>query len=447
MHSKRKWRPAIVRSSLTVIAGLVTGVMAVAGWGAWHALDRHATVPPPGPVQWQDAHHARAVLAQYRANLKSGEEPASLVISKPELDSLGRVISRSMRDTRGMASLSETMLEVRISHRLPPNPIAEFANFSFGFPPSDKGLRLAYVKAGEQQLPDMMGQLVARLLPLFLFETAKSDEISAAILTLRLTENDMGVQYRANADLANQLFTALTRNTPDWAAPPEKVRLYYTRLHALGIAFEDRRYPVTDMLREIFSLAQARSGTKGDATAVMENRAALLAFALYFGDLPMPHLAAAVRTAALAGPPPNARAVRIQGRHDLVQHLATSAALQITGNSGLANALGEIKEFTDTAPGGTGFSFADLAAGRVGTLLAQQALDPLTARHVQQQLAETRNARDFFPRLDDFPQVLQQADFERIYRDFDSPPYQAAIAEIDARIQSLPLFSPQANNH
>ena len=130
-----------------------------------------------------------------------------------------------------------------------------------------------------------------------------------------------------------------------------------------------------------------------------------------------------------------------------MQHLATSAALQITGNSGLANALGEIKEFTDTAPGGTGFSFADLAAGRVGTLLAQQALDPLTARHVQQQLAETRNARDFFPRLDDFPQVLQQADFERIYRDFDSPPYQAAIAEIDARIQSLPLFSPQANNH
>lgn len=448
MPGNRQRRPTLARSLLMVMAGLAIIVAVIGGWGAWHALDQRATVPSPGPVQWRDAHNARAVLAQYRANLRSATEPAKLHISKAELDSLWRVISRSMRDTRGMAFLSDTILEIRVSHRLPANPIAEFANFSFGFPPSENGLRLAYVKAGTQRLPDMMGQFVARLLPLFLFETAKSDDISTAILALRLSENDLGVQYRANTDLAGQLFTALTRNTPNWAAPPDKVRLYYARLHALCVAFDDRRHPVTDVLRAVFSLAQARSDTAGNAATVMENRAALLAFALYFGGLPMPHLSAAIHAeTALAGPPPNAHLVRILGRRDLVQHLATSIALQITGNSELANALGEIKEFTDTAPGGTGFSFADLAAGRVGALLAQQALDPLSARHVQKQLANTRNPHDFFPRLDDFPQVLQQADFERIYHDFDSPSYQAAITEIDARIQSLPLFSPQANNH
>ena len=421
-------------------------VLAVGGWGAWHALDRKAAVPPPGPVQWQDAHHARVVLAQYRQNLRSGEQPASLIISKAEIDSLWRIVTRNMRDTRGEASLSGTMLEIRISQKLPPNPFAAFANFSFGFPASNTGLQLAYVKAGEQRLPRLMGQLVARLLPLLVFETAKSKEISAAILSLRLSENELGVQYRVNTDLANQLFTALTRNTPDWAASPEKVRLYYARLHALCVAFENRRYPAAETLNAIFSLAQAHSSAAGQAAAVSENRAALLAFALYFGDLPMPHLTAAVRTDTLAGPPPNARLVRILGRHDLVQHLATSAALQINGNSDLANALGEIKEFTDTAPGGTGFSFADLAAGRVGTLLAQHALDPLTAQHVQKLLANSHGLSDFFPPLDDFPEVLSQADFERLYRDFDSPAYQAAIREIDTRIQNLPLFSPQANN-
>ena len=428
------------------MASFAIFALAVGSWGAWHALDREAAVPPPGPVQWQDADHARKVLAQYRRNLRAGEEPASLIISKAEIDSLWRIVTRNMRDTRGMASLSGTMLEIRISQKLPSNPFAAFANFSFGFPASDTGLQLAYVKAGEQRLPRLMGQLVAWLLPQFLFETADSDEIGTAILSLRLSENELGVQYHVNTDLANRLFTTLTRNTPDWAAPPEKVRLYYARLHASCVAFENRRYQVAKTLSTIFSLAQARSRAAGQAAAVSENRAALLAFALYFGDLPMPHLAAAVRTDTLAGPPPNARMVRILGRHDLVQHLATSAALQMNGNSDLANALGEIKEFTDIAPGGTGFSFADLAAGRVGTLLAQHALDPLTAQHVQNQLANDPRLSDFFPTLDDFPEVLSQADFERLYSDFDSPAYQAAIREIDARIQNLLLFSPRANN-
>src|SRR5262249_40587622 len=52
----------------------------------------------------------------------------------------------------------------------------------------------------------------------------------------------------------------------------------------------------------------------------------------------------------------------MHGRHDLAQHFWVSAALTALWGAKQAEAAGVLKEWLDSAEGGSGFSFADLAA-------------------------------------------------------------------------------------
>jgi hypothetical protein len=59
------------------------------------------------------------------------------------------------------------------------------------------------------------------------------------------------------------------------------------------------------------------------------------------------------------------------GRHDMAQHFAVSAALAALLGPKPAEAAGITKEWLDSQPGGSGFSFADLAADFGGVMLAE----------------------------------------------------------------------------
>jgi hypothetical protein len=62
-------------------------------------------------------------------------------------------------------------------------------------------------------------------------------------------------------------------------------------------------------------------------------------------------------------------------RHDLAQHFAVSAALTALLGARAAETAGLLKELLDAEPGGSGFSFADLAADLSGVAFAQRLLD------------------------------------------------------------------------
>ncbi len=65
----------------------------------------------------------------------------------------------------------------------------------------------------------------------------------------------------------------------------------------------------------------------------------------------------------------------VHGRHDLAQHFAVSAGLTALLGAKAAESAGLLKELLDAEPGGSGFSFADLAADLSGVAFAQQLLD------------------------------------------------------------------------
>lgn len=185
----------------------------------------------------------------------------------------------------------------------------------------------------------------------------------------------------------------------------------------------------TVYLGRAFELAGKRSAT-GDAAA--ENRAALTALAeLVLGGR-------LVGARGIVEAPRRGNLV-LGGRVDFAQHFAVSAYLAATGGARLAELAGEYKELRD-AREGSGFSFTDLAADRVGTRFGEYCASREGARRCQEMLAGIDDSGVFFPALRDLPEFLGEAEFKRRFGGIDAPAYQLMLREIDTRIGDLPLY-------
>jgi len=133
--------------------------------------------------------------------------------------------------------------------------------------------------------------------------------------------------------------------------------------------------------------------------------------------------------------------ITLKGRDDLRLHFLYSAALKLAADSGVSFALGEFKELLDSNEGGSGFSFADLAADRAGIRFAEEATrDEAHARRLQNSMSLDASESSFFPGLADLPEGLAKREFASAYGDLESPAYKQALKEIDRRLEALPLF-------
>ena len=212
-----------------------------------------------------------------------------------------------------------------------------------------------------------------------------------------------------------------------------RLRVYY---EAIGPAVE--RLPagasVPDLLRPLFQLAASRSV---DKTAAAENRAALIALALYVNGKDPSRVIAEAR----AWRRPAWRRLPLARRRDLAQHFTLSAAIAAAAGP-LAHLIGIYKEMED-ARGGGGFSFTDLAADRAGTTFGEAATGvPASARRIQARVARGLVDADIMPPVDGLPADLSERDFARQYRGKNEAAFSAVLAEIDRRIAVLPVFEP-----
>ena len=143
---------------------------------------------------------------------------------------------------------------------------------------------------------------------------------------------------------------------------------------------------------------------------------------------------------AVNWPRPNRVTLTLHGREDSAQHYLTSAALAALGSGTLSNAVGLFKEVDDSR-GGSGFSFADLAADRAGTRFGELATaSDESARTAQLLIARAQREIDIMPELHDLPEGLSESEFKQRYGAIDSPAYRRVTQEIERRIAKTPLF-------
>ena len=316
----------------------------------------------------------------------------SLRLAQRPLGIFGRWLNVELRlvETAGLPAIDSVTLG-----RLPvPSWLAE------------RALLQAVARAGLQTEAELLADIVRRV---------------------RFTPQQMLVTYAWQGDSARRLMSGLLP-----ADELERLRAYSTRLAEL-VARQRSGWemPMAQLVQPLFELARTRSA--GDADALAENRAALTVLTLFANGRNLAAMIPAARSW------PRARPVRLllAGRQDFPLHFLVSAALAVESTSPLSKAIGVYKEVSDSR-GGSGFSFSDMAANRAGTRFGEKLLqDPA---RMQERLARGVTDTDLVPPAQDLPEYLNEAEFLRRFGGVGAPAYNALLAEIDRRIEALPLL-------
>ncbi len=397
-----------------------------------------AAQPAAGPA---DAARARAVLRRLRRGLARTSGLINVAVTEDELNSLLAVGARGLASLRGRANVSPDAVRAVLSVRL---PRLAWLNLRVAVRPSNHGLYLESVRLGRFDLP------AAMILPALEFGldytlgNGLGGTVVHAINGVSVTGKTVALDIALTRAELKALRAGAKARWREVAALGDAadVRVYY---RALDAAARDGRLPTqgsfVPYLRAAFALARRRSESGGAAD---ENRSAVLALAIYCGHWAIESLVGDVRTEAMKRKPTRCRKVTLGDRVDLRQHFIVSAALEVASQTGLAFAIGEIKELLDANRGGSGFSFADLAADRAGIRFAALALgDKTDAKTLQMVLAKTADEAAIFPDVSELPEGLSEVEFKRRFGGVDSPAYRGVLAAIDQRIDLRAAYRPR----
>jgi hypothetical protein len=356
--------------------------------------------------------------------LKTGAE-RTVSLSQQDLDLLANYFASRYARGGARVALGPGVATVAASSELPANPIGRFLNVRASVHETDAlPPRLEDVTVGRLPLPDWLANALLDRAWRTLEESEDFRVAMSAVRRVGVAEGRLDLTFRWRADLPDRVRTALLP-----PAEQERLRPYQERLAALtrdpaaAVSLVD---PVNALLR----VAAERGGD-----AVAENRAALFVLAIYASGKGL----SALVPAAADWPRPAARRLTLGGRVDFAQHFAISAALAAGAGGPFADAVGIFKEVEDSRRG-SGFSFADVAADRAGTRFGEAATGSAASAARLQALARTglREA-DVMVAARDLPESMSETEFKRRFGGVDAPPYRRMIAEIDARVDALPL--------
>ena len=127
----------------------------------------------------------------------------------------------------------------------------------------------------------------------------------------------------------------------------------------------------------------------------------------------------------------------MRNRRDLAQHFFVSAHLAATLGPQVALSLGLGKEMLD-ANGGSGFSFADLAADRAGVEFAQRvAAGKISLDELSQRFA----VADYLPPVDDLVEGLKLDELRTRYGEITDDAFQAELERIESLVLALPIYN------
>jgi hypothetical protein len=390
---------------------------------------------------------ARNLARNVLDTLNSQQERAAITASEDDLNALMTLVGRGEQRFAGRVRVTPGIMFVRVSVRLPANPLGRYLNLRGELLPDERGLNINLVKIGKLGFPRALSTALLKGLLNLGLGNSEGSALMASVQSLALTRDTVTLNLRSVPQLKERLkrlqgsLGRLRDLSQGGEAPWDSslVALYYGRLLQTGQNFQALPPPsLASYLGPLFRLARERSATEDP---VKENSAALLALAIYLGDPRFDKLAGLNLKPDLLGRSAYSQGVHLGGRQDLRLHFVISAGLKLLTDQGVSTAIGEFKELLDAGRGGSGFSFVDLAADRAGIRFAEAVADPNGgARRLQQLLAGNPTELLFFPIAADLPENMPKVDFEQRYGGVNNIKYKGMVGEIDRRIDSCPAY-------
>lgn len=406
---------------------------------AWYGLDDTPLVTKGPEVGVLDINAAKEFLEQYDPrNLPDGKITVINANQRQINTALAAALAAApFLKARVVPSRFGLLGAVTAAPPIPENPFGNYLNVRMLIESSTEGLKIGRLSVGDIEVPTIIVRPVFMLIMDQLAGAGRGKAFLETIRSVQVTGSQVRIVYRPKDGLLDDLKSAAKDTVA--AGDPEITKVYWQKMHEIHRTTPTgSRVSMVQYLQPIFSLAKQRSA---GGNAVEENKAAIFAMAMFFGDIRLERFIGKVREGENSGGPRKISHVRLGNRHDWVQHYMLSAGLTLAGGRGIADFIGEAKEVDDATNKASGFSFTDLAADRAGVRFAEVATGSVDgARRMQEFLSRPVGERQFFPEIRDLPEGLTAAQFKAQYGERDSAQYLRMVAEIDRRIATIPMY-------
>jgi hypothetical protein len=406
-------------------------------WTVSQVISSQPVAVKPQQGNIDSAQQVKILLRKIRYKIRTPPRKFSLRVSAAEIDAIGRFANRAIPRLRVQTELAEAATQIAISLQMPSSLSGWFVNFQISILPSSKGVQIERFSVGNLEFDSqwsfaLLTSIADR------FTDGVVSELLGQITAVKMQYQSVTVFVSPNGSLRQQLNQlAGMFGLEDNGHEKEAIRHYHEFLVQLAYRLpKQRNLSLLAYLKPLINEAASRSKL---SSAAEENRTALLALGYFAGHR---HFAGVIGSFAeleskLAKTP---HQLLLAGRHDLQQHFLYSIIFKLLSDRGVSFMLGELKEMMDSGRGGSGFSFADLAADLSGNQFAQYATGAETAASLQNNFASKINERWIFPAIGDLEEGLSKQAFKEKYSEVDSPRYLAVVEKIQARIDLLPLY-------
>lgn len=400
-------------------------------------LQREPLVLESETALFDDVEEAKQILKRFDPRMMSGTSVTKVTVRAQEVSKAFSVALSRFSRIRSRVEAQDDGVWIGGTAELPiPDTfLGRYLNVEAKIAESDSELEVSELSVGSLPIPGWLVKPVTIFALDWILGTGKGEPTYASIRSVHVNGDKITIAFQPPPTLVADVKAAA--GNAFHLGNVEAVRAYYRTITDLSRRQAATPVSFATYMTTVFSVAQERSKA---ADPVAENRAAILALAIYFGDSRFELLLRDVKTSDFSDGGFDTGEVKLSNRHDWVQHFVTTAGIQIAAGSGISNLIGEAKEIQD-ADGPSGFSFTDIAADRAGVRFAEVATASETsARKLQVALVEAGGERTFFPRVTDLPEGLSEAEFKGAYGDIDTESYNAMIRQIDRRIEAISLY-------
>ena len=429
----------LFRQILTLL--LLVGTLVLCA--AWLLLDRAPLLNETGQLNAAAVRNSQQFLNNLNQSMRDPGQQLVIQTNAEELNAAFTLASRTLPGFQGKTQINEAGLTILMTMPLQAFSWQWYLNANLQIEPSVGPLQVKKVQLGSLTLPGGMALSLLGWTADQLWGPGEGAALLAKVRSVTVQQDAVKVELSKSADFSlSQLKHSGLNLYKQWFRSDEQKELiehYYALalLHSQQSAVTGGSQSLVSYLQVLLREADQRSQAKPEL-AVQENQAVILALAQLLGGPNLQLLVNEVKT----NPQGKTPKVTLARRPDLQQHFIYSATLHVVGNQRISSVVGEAKELLDSLNGGSGFSFVDLLADRAGIRFAKLAVSSQqSARALQQFFATTeRTEQDVFPSKSRLPEGLPQAMFEQQYQSIDSAVYQQMVAEIDRRLNALPLY-------
>jgi hypothetical protein len=369
------------------------------------------------PTKLTQEHITQARKILYEGTKIKPAELAKITLTQADLNLAGNYLLSQYLQSTIHVELINHKVRCSVSVVLPTKSWPLYFNMSFrlGSEAGEPLPRIIKFKIGELLLPAKVADTVIYAMIRYSFLNDYFILATKPIERVEIVNQQLTIFY--DSALPNHEFNEQSR------------LIYQQKIHDVITQHDPKwRLSLADLLKPVFDLVHERATME---SAIEENRSAILAVNDYVNA---------------ENPPPYP--AFLYKRPDLAQHFMGAAALTASTNSQVANALGEVKELRDSKTGGSGFSFVDLAADKVGSRFGEIAVSsPENAYRLAHLVSQIKDYRDFMPDPRDLPEHMSEDVFKQTFESTKSDAYLALSAQIDARMALIPLYQLPKTTH